>query len=221
MKHFLQLIILFLTFCFAVPFSSAAELSADEARVWVDNKGKQILDIMTSADRTQKFEQLDSLLLNDVDLDYAARFVVGKYWKTMSEEQKAKYTELFKKYTSALYKGYPINLEKGEVTYTVDKVVADKNSQFVYCTIFIKSVETHVDEASKGGIEVIFRLVKNQDRIQVRDIKITETSFLLAYRERFYKMLHDDDDDIDWFLEDLEQLTADLEAESHQAAELQ
>lgn len=219
MKHFLQLIILFLTFCLTASFSSAADFSADEARTWVDNKGKQILEIMTSPERSQKFEQLDSLLYNDVDLDYAARFVVGKHWKNMTDEQKEKYSALFKKYTSALYKGYPTSLEHGEVTYSIDKVIPDKNSQFVHCTIFIKSVENNVDEASKGGIHVIFRLVKNDEHIQVRDIQITETSFLLAYRERFYKMLHDVDDDIDWFLEDLAQMTADLEAENRQSSE--
>ncbi|MBR3675807.1 MAG: ABC transporter substrate-binding protein [Alphaproteobacteria bacterium] len=218
-KHFLQLIILFLTFCLAASFSSAADFSADEARAWVDNKGKQILDIMTSTEREEKFEQLDSLLFNDVDLEYAAQFVVGKYWKDMTEEQKEKYFELFKKYTSSLYKGYPLEIEKGVVTYTVDKVIADKDSQYVHCSIFINPKENKVDENTQVSIEVIFRLVKNGERIQVRDIKVTETSFLLAYRERFYKILHDDDGDIDWFLEDLAQMTADLEAENQKASE--
>ena len=218
-KHFLQLIILFL---FVFMFSSVAhaeEFTAEEARSWADNKGREILEIITSVDSTQKFQQLDDILFNDVDLDYAARFVVGKYWKTMTDEQKDKYSELFKKYTSALYKGYPINLDKGAVTYTIDKVISDKDSQFVHCTIFIDAVERNVDQESQGGVNVIFRLVKNDGHIKVRDLKITETSFLLAYRERFYKMLHDVDDDIDWFLEDLQQVTADLEAENQQQAE--
>ena len=218
-KHFLQLIILFLAFLFFAPFSQAADFSAAEAREWVDNKGKQILDIMTSTERKQKFEQLDSLLFNDVDLDYAARFVVGKYWKDMTEEQKEKYHELFKKYTSALYKGYPIEIEKGAVTYTVDKVIADKDSQYVHCTIFINPTKNNDNENTQTGIAVIFRLVKNGKRIQVRDIKITETSFLLTYRERFYKILHNDDGDIDWFLEDLEQMATDMETENQQTSE--
>lgn len=219
LKHFLQLIILFLSVVIFSPLANASDFTAEEARTWADNKGKEILEIMTSVDRTKKFEQLDSLLSNDVDLDYAARFVVGKYWKKMTDEQKEKYAQIFKKYTSALYKGYPTNLEKGAVTYTIDKVISDKESQYVHCTIFIDAVEKNVDKESQGGVHVVFRLVKNNDKIQVRDLQITETGFLVAYRERFYKMLHDDDDDIDWFLEDLEQMTADMEADNQRKME--
>ena len=49
----------------------------------------------------------------------------------------------------------------------------------------------------------------------VRDLKIGESSLLIAYRERFNKMIHDDnDDEIEWFLEDLENITADKEEEN-------
>ena len=213
LKYFLQLIILFFTAIFFASASYAADFTQDEARRWTDNKGKEILEILTSDNREDKFKQLDSLLYNDVDLDYAAHFVLGKYWKKMTPEQQNLYIPLFKQYTSALYKGYPTKLNKGAVTYTIDKVVTDKDSQFVHCSIFIESLEKKVDDASKGGIKTVFRLVKNNGKIQVRDLQITESSFLRAYRDRFYKMIHEDcDDDIDWFLEDLQDLIADMEA---------
>lgn len=213
LKYFLQFITMFFIAIYSIA-ASAEVFSTDEAKTWTDGKGKEILDIMTSGDYAKKYKQLDNLLLNDVDLDYAARFVVGRYWKKMTPEQQAEYVPLFKRYTSALYKGYPLQLEKGEVTYTIDKVITDKESQFVHCTIFIKSVEKKVDDASKGGIKVVFRLVKNNGKIQVRDLQIAESSFLHAYRERFYKMIYEDnDEEIAWFLEDLQQITADMEEE--------
>ena len=178
------------------------------------------MEIMTSEKSAEKLQKLDSLLLNDVDLDYAARFVVGKYWRKMTPEQQEKYIPLFKRYTSALYKEYPLNLDKGDVTYTVDKVITDKDSQFVHCTIFIKQLEKNVDDASKGGVKVVFRLVKNNGKIQVRDLQIMESGFLHAYRERFYKMIYEDnDEEIEWFLEDLQQLTDDMEEKNAEQAE--
>jgi ABC-type transporter MlaC component len=199
----------------------AAEImSESEARTWADGKGREVLEILTAESSAEKYQKLDDILQNDVDLDHAARFVIGKYWRQMTEEQRTEYMDVFKKYTSALYKGYPLDIEKGAVTYTIDKVLADKDLQNVYCTVFVKAIERHVDDKSKGGIHVIFSLIKNDGKIKVRDLKITETSFLLAYRGRFYKMLHeDDDDDIDWFLEDLRQITADMEQDN--AAKMQ
>lgn len=213
LKYFLQFILIF--FAAIYSFNGFAEVfSTDEAKIWTDNKGKEILDIMTSEDYADKYTQLDNILFKDVDLDYAARFVAGKYWKKMTPEQQSEFVPLFKRYTSALYKGYPLQLDKGEVTYAIDKVIADKESQFVHCTIFIKSVEKKVDNASKGGVKVVFRLVKNNNKIQVRDLQIAESSFLHAYRERFYKMIYEDnDEEIEWFLDDLKQIIEDMEKE--------
>ena len=69
---------------------------------------------------------------------------------------------------------------------------------------------------------MIFSLVKQENKIMVRDLKIGESSLLIAYRERFYKILHqDNDDEIEWFLEDLENLTSDKEAENQKLLERQ
>ncbi|MBQ7633502.1 MAG: ABC transporter substrate-binding protein [Alphaproteobacteria bacterium] len=216
LKHYLYLTIFFLC-VLLLPLKSRAadDFTSAEARTWAEIKGREVLEILTSESSAEKYQKLDDILQNDVDLDHAARFVMGKYWRLMTDKQQSDYMDIFKRYTSALYKGYPIDIDKGDVTYTIDKVLPDKQLQNVYCTVFVKALEQRVDNASKGGIHIIFVLVKNDGKIKVRDLKITETSFLLAYRERFYKILHeDDDDDIDWFLEDLKQITADLEKEN-------
>ena len=216
LKRYLYLLIFFL-FAAVTPQRLFADetFTSQEAQDWANSKGREVLEILTSENSADKYAKLDEILQNDVDLEHAARFVVGKYWRQMTDEQRTEYLDIFKKYTSALYKGYPLDIDKGDVTYTVDKVLPDKQLQNVYCTVFVKALENRVDNASKGGIHVIFALIKNNGRIQVRDLKITETSFLLAYRERFYKMLHEDnDDDIEWFLEDLKQITSDMEQEN-------
>lgn len=220
LKYLLRFVLVLFVTLWGATAGYADNFTADEAQAWTDGKGKEILEIMTSENSAGKFQKLDSLLLNDVDLDYAARFVVGKYWRKMTPEQQQQYIPLFKRYTSALYKGYPLDLDKGSVTYTIDKVITDKDSQFVHCTIFVKTLENTVDDESKGGVKVVFRLVKNNGKIQVRDLQIMESGFLHAYRERFYKMIYEDnDEDMDWFLEDLQQLTDDMEKQLAENAE--
>lgn len=210
-KYFLQLIIPFLLF-FAFCASCRAEnMTAVEAQTWAENKGYEILDILTGNDE-DKFIKLDKIADNDVDLEYAARFVVGKYWRQMTEKQKELYLSLFNRYSKSLYKSYSPDLQEGEITFEVDKALTTPVGADVYCTVKVKKVEEKVDETSQGGIKVIFSLVKVEERIKVRDMKIEESSFLRAYRERFYKMIHEDcEDDIEWFLEDLEAIVLDNE----------
>ena len=212
LKHFLQLIILFLLFwgfCFPC---LADNLSADEAKIWAENKGREILDVITGDNIYTKMDQIDNIVQNDVDLDYAAKFVMGKYWRQMSEDQKQRYIPLFKRYTESLYKSYQFDIKKGAIDFSVDKALPSKIGADVYCTIKVNSVEENVDEEHKGGVKVIFVLVKVDGRIKVRDMKIEESSFLRSYRERFYKMIHEDnEDEIDWFLDTLEEIANDNE----------
>ena len=61
----------------------------------------------------------------------------------------------------------------------------------------------------------MFSLIRENGKIKVRDLKIAESSLLVTYRERFNKMIHqDNDDEIDWFLDDLMALTEDKEREN-------
>lgn len=211
LKYFLQLIILFLSFLTISSPCLAENLTVNEAEIWAQNKGKEILDILTG-DSADKIGKLDDIADNDVDMDYAARFVMGKYWRQMTDEQKQIYLPLFKRYTKSLYQAYSFDLKKGDIDFSIDRALETKNGVDVFCTVLIKAVENNVDDGSKGGIGATFSLAKVGDKIKVRDLKIEESSFLHAYRERFYKMIHEDnDDEIDWFLEMLEEIVVDSE----------
>ena len=204
-KYFLQLITLFLFILVGTPVL-ADSLTSDEARNWAQNKGNELLSILTSPESNEKYEKLDNILLSDVDLEHAARFTVGKYWRQMTEVQQVRYVEVFKKYIMTIYRTYPLDISEGNVSFTIDRIISEKKHANIYATVYIKSVEQNVDQSSQGGINVIFVVSKNNNRIQLKDLKIAESSLLMSYRERFYKMIHEDnDDEIDWFITDLEE----------------
>ena len=60
-------------------------------------------------------------------------------------------------------------------------------------------------------VTLIFRLHKVDGVIKAVDVKVAESSLLLAYRSKFYEMIAQDDGEIEWFLEDLEMLASSLE----------
>lgn len=216
-KSFLQLIILFF---FALGIYAAAALTPPQAEQWAQKKGQEILQILSDKNNTDKYEQLDQILNEDIDLDFAARFVLGKYWRQMTDAQKEQYVPLFKRYVAALYKSVPLNIDSDDIHFTIDKTVETPKGIEVWCTIQIKKIEQAVDQPSKGGIKVLFTLVENNNHIQVRDLKIEESSLLISYRDRFYKMIHQDsDDELEWFLEDFEALVQDTEQKNEEKLE--
>ena len=216
-KSFLQLIILFF---FALGIYAAAALTPPQAEQWAQKKGQEILQILSDKNNTDKYEQLDQILKEDIDLDFAARFVLGKYWRQMTDAQKEQYVPLFKRYVAALYKSVPLNIDTDDIHFTIDKVVETPKGMEVWCTIQIKKIEQAADQQSKGGIKVLFTLVENNAHIQVRDLKVEESSLLISYRDRFYKMIHQDsDDELEWFLEDFEALIQDTEQKNEEKLE--
>jgi ABC-type transporter MlaC component len=219
-KSFLQLIILFFgIFCYSA--DNAAALTPVQAKSWAEQKGEQILQILSAPSSAQKYAELDTILAQDIDLDHAAKFVVGKYWRQMTPEQQTEYIPLFKRYVSALYKSVPLDIQTDSIHFQIDKAVETPNGIEVHCTIFAEQLEKALDEKSKGGIKVLFILTDANNHIQVRDLKVAESSMLRSYRDRFYKMIHEDsDDDITWFLEDLTAITQDTEEKNAQKLDL-
>lgn len=213
---FLQLIILFLGLLIPAVAFAAANITPPEAEKWANNKGQEILQILADKNLDKKYAALDTILYNDIDLDGAAKFAIGKYWKTMTTEQQKTYVPLFKRYISSLYKGYPLDLGEGSVKFSISKVLPTSDGADVWCNIRLKNL----DSPDGNGFNVLFSLIKNNNRIQVRDLKIAESSLLRAFRNRFYKMIHtDNDDEIDWFLEDLQTITNDKEEKNTQNLE--
>jgi phospholipid transport system substrate-binding protein len=219
-KSFLQLIILFFgIFCFNA--ENAIALTPQAAKQWAQNKGEQILQILSAPTSAQKYAELDTILAQDIDLDHAAKFVVGKYWRQMTPEQQAEYVPLFKRYVSALYKSVPLDIKTDSIRFQIDKTAQTSAGTEVWCTIFAPQIEEMADEKSQGGIKVLFILTDANGHVQVRDLKVEESSLLLSYRDRFYKMIHEDsDDDMTWFLEDLTTVTQDTEEKNAQKLNL-
>lgn len=58
---------------------------------------------------------------------------------------------------------------------------------------------------------VTFRLAEKNSELRIIDLKLAESSLILSYRTRFYELFAADDGDVEWFLEDLENMTSSAE----------
>ena len=66
------------------------------------------------------------MFLNDVDLDYVGKFVVGKYWRQMTPEQRERYIPLFKRYSLSLYKNFPLSFDF-KINFKITGVKLDRD----------------------------------------------------------------------------------------------
>ena len=207
MKSNLFLRVIIFLFCLTASFPLRAEmLSETEAKQWTQEKGRQLLESFGEKDIMKKYASLDEMMTSYIDLGYVAKFVMGRYWRQMSQEQQNMYQNLFKRYALSIYKGFPLDFNTDKINFEIVKVAPDLQKTLVKTKIFLKP-ETTDETLPVNDIFVDFYLRKKDNQIKIIDLKLGESSLILSYRSRFYEMIAQNDDDVEWFLEDLSSIT--------------
>ena len=207
MKSNLFLRVIIFLFCIQIAKPVYADaVPAAQAQKWVEDKGQQLLIAFGESDIIKKYAALDEMFVKYIDLDYVAKFVMGKYWRQMTEQQQSEYQGLFKRYALSIYKSFPLDFDADKIKFEIVKTIPEKNRTAV-------RVKVNIDEIAKSqqnnmaDIYVDFLVSQKDNQIKIVDLKLGESSLILSYRSRFYEMIAKDDDEVAWFLEDLADIT--------------
>ncbi len=196
---FLRLIIVIILL-FYPKYVLANPIATQDALNFANTIGKELLMDFQEPDLAKRYEHLDSLLTKHIDIEYIAKFVIGKYWRNMTSEQQQKYIDIFKRYGLAYYKTLPLDFASS-LTYEVIK--AETDGKFTNVSAI---VHFNINDQPQN-LALVFRLHESTGIIKAVDVKVAESSMLLTYRSKFYEMIAQNDEEIEWFLEDLEDIT--------------
>lgn len=127
-------------------------------------------------DPTKVYALVDRILLPHFDVDYAARLVLAKHWRTASPEQR-------KRFVDAFYKSMLNNYGDALVEFTGDriKVLPAK----VEPAASTATVRTEVKRSNGGKIPVNYSLRKGGDGWKAWDVTIEGISYVKSFREDF------------------------------------
>lgn len=204
-NHFLQLISVLLIMMTS-GLSQAAPVDEVKAQNWAEDKGQMLLKVFREPDVKKRFDTLDSLFLEYIDLGYISKFVMGRFWREMDDETQVRFRNVFQRYALAMYKTLPLEFAK-DLQYRVLSAEKNENFTFVSAQVDFKASA----EAAATSAVVKFQLHQTSRGIQLTDIKLNESSLILAYRNRFAEMIRSNDGEMEWFLEDLEDLAKSAE----------
>ncbi len=196
-KFFLQLISVVLILVCAAPAFAAEKIGKAEAFSWAETRGAELLKAFRMKDAAERYRELDYLFDENIDADYVSRFVVGKYWRTMTPLQQKEYRRIFERYLKAMYKSFPLDFVD---TLQYEVTGASVAEDFTVVTATVRF--TLNGQPQEYVLQ--FRLHRPADKILLVDIKIMESSLILSARSKFYQMIASVDGEIEWFLEDLE-----------------
>ena len=215
-KSLVKIILISLFFIIFSQNLRAAPVTNAEATAWVNQTGHKLIDALSTSDISAKYQILDKMFSEDIDTNYMARFVIGKYWKIMDSEQQEQYMELFTRYALSVYKNYPLDFDTNGLDFEVLSVTQNQKFTDVACSVSLP--EQFVTENVKN-VNVKFKLSQTDNKIKIVDVILAESSLLMTYRKRFYTMIADLDEEISWFLEDFNDMVVSSEKTAEEKAQ--
>ena len=136
----------------------------------------------------QKNLQFTDLVMSSIDMNLISKFVLSKYWKIASQEQRDVYIKAFEEYFISSYAN-KLDQYSGEKIVIVSSDAAKK-------FIIVKSNIVR-DGADTLKIELDWRLLTRDGQTKIIDLSIEGISLIVAQREEFQSYLSNNDGDLD------------------------
>ena len=200
-KIFLGFVTVFIWMFFS--FRAMAGGGEANVRAFLNDTGERLIEALGMEDLDKRYAVLDEIFEKNVDTAYMGRYVLGQYYRLFSDEQKERYFPLFSRYIKSIYKSYPIDFKTDEIGFEILNI--QPFEKYVNAVASIDLPEKYRTENFER-IKVEFKIHDKDGVFQVADLKIGEVSMLITLKTRFMQMIKDDEEEIDWFLEDFEDL---------------
>ena len=151
-----------------------------------------------SVDQNKKEAQFGKLFDKNFDVPSISRFVLGKYWKQASLDQKKNFIKAFRNYIVKTYSSR-FNEYSGEQLKLID-FENESNPK-----IFL--VHTILERQDAPVIKVDWRIGKKKDRFVILDIIIEGISLAITQRSEFVSVIDQNEGNIDQLISLLKEKT--------------
>ena len=154
--------------------------------------------ILSSTDPVEvKIIKLNNIAEKNVDIEGIGMYTLGKYRKTLNEDQKIKYKKLFKSYFLKSFSSRLVDYSDPKINVISEKKLNDNYT----------IVNTLLEATSKNPeIKIDWRIyTKNPDRPLIRDLIVEGLSLARTQKEEFKSIIQNNDGDINYLFKSLEE----------------
>ena len=152
-----------------------------------------------SLNNNDKNIQFTDLVMSSIDMNLISKFVLSRYWKTASDQQKISYLNAFEEYFISSYAN-KLDQYSGEKIVIISSEAAKK-------FVIVKSIIVR-DGADTLKIELNWRLLTREGQTKIIDLSIEGISLIVAQREEFQSFLSNNSEDLDALINKLKTINA-------------
>jgi len=162
--------------------ASSAMATPEKAKDFIQGIGDKVIGIVATGNLSdaEKEKQLNRLFVETVDINWIAKFVVGRYWREASTEQQDQYIKF---YNDFLIRSYVSKFRQ----YTDQKMVINK---FTTEEEGKYTVETTIVDKEGKSYNVSYKAKKAEDgSFKIYDIVAEGVSMITTQRSEFASIL--------------------------------
>ena len=157
------------------PAAAAADPTA-----LISNLGREALAVLgKGTNESQRVARFRELLREDFDVPGIARFVLGRYWNTATEEQRAEFVKLFENYVAAAYATRLAEYAGEQFKVTGSR--PDGEGAIVSSQI--------LRPAGAAPIKVDWRLTGRNGNYKISDVSVDGISMAVTQRSEFASVI--------------------------------
>ena len=160
----------------SLAFSSIAQAAdSGAAKSFIDTTATQVLTLVKneSLNKDQKQAKIESIFSDKVDINFVAKFVLGKSWRTATPQQQQEYIAAYKPF---ILKNYAAKLTKySGQTYTLKNARTEGDDTVV-------TMEINDPDGQKVNVDYHLR---NESGFKIVDIAVEGVSLLTTQRSEF------------------------------------
>ena len=167
------------TLAASISLSANAYASADPAaaKTFVDTTATQVLTLVKNdaLSKDDKQAKIEAIFSDKVDIDFVAKFVLGKSWRTATPQQQQDYVAAYKPF---ILKNYAAKLTKySGQTYTLKNARPDADANTAVVTM-------EIDDPNGQKVNVDYHL-RDENGFKIVDIAVEGVSLLTTQRSEF------------------------------------
>ena len=192
MNSFRIIFIILISFIISKP--TYAKNPSDLIKEIVD----QASNVLSSGDPVEsKIIKLNDIAERSVDINGIGIYTLGKYRKSISEEDKSKFQKLFKSYFLKSFSSRLVDYTDPKINVVSEKKVSDKYT-----------IVNSILEANKGRpeVKIDWRIyTKNPEKPLIRDLMVEGLSLARTQKEEFNSVIQNNNGDINSLFKVLEE----------------
>ena len=164
----------------SAPLTTASNAVASDAGVFMNELWGRTVEVLSNkVPRAERLARFRELYQQNFDGPGIARFVLGRYWRSASEQEQQEYLKLFQDYVVFVY-GTRLSDFNGE-RFKVRGSRTDESGTIVSTDI--------ISPKGDAPIKVDWRLITDHGAFKINDVIIEGISMLVTQRSEFASVI--------------------------------